>query len=120
MDFERIVDSVWSMTTAEDFRHACTTGVRPLGLRFVHAHLDRIHAASLHHPEVLKAFDRSVNLEDFGESLFDPRIAYRALSARLPTKPPTHVDVPRHGGTPPTDGGSRGSMPPLLGPSVTA
>ena len=93
-DFERIVDAVWSMTTAEDFRHRRTTGARPFGLRLVHAYLDRIHAASLRHPEVVRAFDRAANLEDFGGGLLEPRIAWRVLGTVPPPRPLERVERP--------------------------
>jgi hypothetical protein len=94
-DFDRIVDGVWSMTTAEDFRQPHTTGPRPFGLRLAHAYVDRLFAASIDNGDVIRAFDRSFNLEDFGEALFAPRIAWHALRTKVPECPLDRVPLPQ-------------------------
>lgn len=75
----KVIDIPWLMTTGEDFRYPAVQGKRPLGTRFLHRYLDRVHQVATHNEVVCRAFFDVANLLKPPSTLFQPAILWQVL-----------------------------------------
>lgn len=75
----QIAATPWLLATSEDFRFPDVQGERPPFSSALHWYTERVHRASRVDPVVHKSFLRVMHMLAGPESLFDPRIALRAL-----------------------------------------
>lgn len=86
----KLADVPWLLSTSEDFRNPAIEGARPPGYAALRWYTERVHRAARVDPFVHGKFLRVMHMLAGPESLFDPRVAWRALvgARRAPTPQP--------------------------------
>ena len=79
----KAIDPPWMLATCEDFRYPAVTGTKTLVTDLINWYSGKIHQASMHDPEVYRAFLNVLSLLRPPASLFEPRIVLRALIGSL-------------------------------------
>ena len=75
----RLIDTPWTIAAGEDFRYPEVQGKRPLGTKFLHRYMRKVHLAARHDETVCQAFFDVANLLKPPTSLFKPSILLRVL-----------------------------------------
>jgi 2-polyprenyl-6-methoxyphenol hydroxylase-like FAD-dependent oxidoreductase len=78
----RVIDAPWLIATNEDFRSAEATGRRPRWSPLLQWYTGRVHELTWRDPFAALRFLEVMHLVRSPRSLFDPRIAVRALAPR--------------------------------------
>lgn len=93
----RVIDIPWQLSVGEDFRFPRTTGTKPPGTDFINRYVAKVHQATLHDEVVGEAFFKVMNLMAPPTSLFQPRIVWRVLRGKRPSRSKTAVLQPTPG-----------------------
>jgi len=90
----KVIDIPWQLAVGEDFRFPQTTGPKPPGTDLINRYIVRVHWATLHDEVVGLAFAKVMNLMAPPTSLFHPRIVWRVLRPKRPSKQPRSYPQP--------------------------
>jgi hypothetical protein len=85
----KVVDIPWSIAAGGDLGIPEVTGPRPLALRFLNWYIARLHVGARRDPKLAMAFHKVTNLLASPQSLFNPLLAMRVLSAIVPAVQPS-------------------------------
>jgi 2-polyprenyl-6-methoxyphenol hydroxylase-like FAD-dependent oxidoreductase len=93
----KVIDTPWQLAVGEDFRFPQTTGPKPPGTDLINRYVAKVHRATLHDEVVGEAFLKVMNLMAPPPSLFQPRIVWRVLRAKRPSRTNSSVLQPAVG-----------------------
>lgn len=79
----KIVDAPWSMAAGSDLRMPEVAGSRTPMVRFLNWYIAKVHLGTRHDSALAMTFQNVVNLLALPQSLFEPRLIIRVLSAML-------------------------------------
>jgi 2-polyprenyl-6-methoxyphenol hydroxylase-like FAD-dependent oxidoreductase len=89
----KIVDAPWSLAAGNDLRMPDVPGNRTLGGRFLNWYIAKLNTLAAHDPTAVLAFQNVQNLLAPPQSLLEPALVARVLSAALPFR-----SIPRASG----------------------
>ena len=76
---KKIVDTIWSLATNEDFRYPQTIGKRPFGISLINKYVAQVHRATTKDEVVCEAFLNVMGLLKPPSILFHPKILWRVM-----------------------------------------
>ncbi len=79
----RIIDDAWAVAVGEDFRFAGVEGPRPPGTGLINRYVTEVHKATLHDPEMTRAFMQVITMTHPPKTLFRPKVVLKVIKNRL-------------------------------------
>jgi 2-polyprenyl-6-methoxyphenol hydroxylase-like FAD-dependent oxidoreductase len=89
----KIVDAPWSMAAGNDLRMPDVSGKRTVGGRFLHWYLAKLNMAARFDMSAAMAFQKARNLLAPPQSLLNPTLMVRVLSAAFSLRPMTRASA---------------------------